>query len=58
MGEELSYEAKILFERADRAIAKSREIAEQRRQIVTECERAGRRQELLFIFRGEIAKPK
>lgn len=50
MPEPFSDETQQLFDAADRAIARSRELSEQRRDIVAECERQRRREELRLIF--------
>jgi len=58
MAEAFSYETQILLEAADRAIARGKDIVDQRRQVVAECERANRQQEFRLIFLREIRKPK
>jgi hypothetical protein len=42
----------VLLDAADRAIARSRELVDQRRKIMAECERDGR-----FAVLREIRKP-
>ena len=56
--ERLSEETQVLLDAADRAIANSRDLADQRRKVVTECERMRRVQEVRLAFLREIRKPK
>jgi hypothetical protein len=58
MAEAFSYETMVLLEAADRAIAHSRALVEQRRQLMAHAKRARRRQELDFVFRPKRAEPK
>ena len=58
MAEAFSLESQELFDAADRAIARSRELAEQRQQMMAECERIRHRQEVRLAFFREIKKPK
>jgi hypothetical protein len=59
MAKPFSLETQDLFDAADRAIAHSRELASQRRDIRAECERNRRAQEARFaVRRGEMAEPK
>lgn len=58
MAEPFSWEAQELFDACDRAIARSRELVEQRRQMMAECERERHEQELRFVLRREARKPK
>jgi hypothetical protein len=53
MTEELSDETVVLLEAADRAIASSKEIVEQRRQMMAECRKANRQQQLRFALRRQ-----
>jgi hypothetical protein len=45
-----SEETQRLLDAADQAIARSRDLVEQRRNVVTDCEEARRQQELRQIF--------
>lgn len=58
MAESLSRETQELFDASDRAIAHSRKLVDQRREIMAECERNRSRQEASFILRRQILKPK
>lgn len=58
MTEQYSWELQELFDAADRAIAHSREIIKQRRDLITACERERRQQEDRFTFRRELRKPR
>lgn len=58
MAERLSEETLVLLEQADRAIARSRELAIERRSLVVECERKRRAQETRFAFFREMRKLK
>ncbi|MCK1721252.1 hypothetical protein [Bradyrhizobium sp. 141] len=51
MADRFSDETLRLFEASDQAIARSREVIRQRREIMAECEEALRRRELRSIFR-------
>jgi hypothetical protein len=57
MVEPFSLETQELLDAADRAIARSRTLANQRRQMRAECER-NRREEIRLAFRREIWEPK
>jgi hypothetical protein len=50
MPEPFCDETQRLFDAADRAIARSRELSEERRDIVAECERQRRQRELRQIL--------
>jgi hypothetical protein len=54
----ISDETQILFDAADRAIARSHEIIAERRQRIEASERGLREQEMRFIFRREALKQK
>lgn len=58
MANALSLETQELLDAADRAIARSRDLAEQRKEMMAECERTRRRQEVRLAFLREIKKPK
>jgi hypothetical protein len=58
MAKAFSYETMVLLEAADRAIAHSRSLREQRRQLIAEAKRAMRRRQLDFVFRPKRAEPK
>jgi hypothetical protein len=58
MVEPFSLETQELLDAADRAIARSRTLANQRRQMRAECERNRREQEIRLAFRREIWEPK
>jgi len=58
MAEPFSLETQELFDASDRAIAHSRAIVAQRREMMAECERNRREQETRFAFRREIRKPR
>ncbi|MBR0717578.1 hypothetical protein [Bradyrhizobium liaoningense] len=57
MAEPFSREAQELFDASDRAIARSRDLVAQRREMMAECERNRREQEARFAFRRAILKP-
>ena len=54
----LSLETEDLLEAADRAVARSRELVHQRRQLIVELETQRRAQEERFAFHREIFRPK
>ncbi|GLR90800.1 hypothetical protein [Bradyrhizobium iriomotense] len=54
MAEPFSRETQDLFDASDRAIAKSRELVDQRREMIAECERNRREQEARFTLRRAI----
>jgi hypothetical protein len=58
MAEPFSRETRELFDAADRAIAHSRELADQRRQMMAEYNANRRVQEVRFAILRETAKPK
>jgi len=58
MAEPFSLETQELLDAADRAIARSCQLAHERRQLVAECERNRRAAELRIAFVGEIWKPR
>jgi hypothetical protein len=58
MADAFSQETQELLDAADRAIARSRDLADQRRQMVARCERDRREQEGRFAFLRELRKPK
>ena len=58
MEEPIGLEAHELLDAADRAIARSRELIRQRREMIAEWERLRRAQEDRLAFRREIWKPK
>lgn len=58
MAEPIGLEAHGLLDAADRAIARSRELIRQRREMIAEWERLRRAQEDRLAFRREIWKPK
>lgn len=58
MAEAFSLETQELLDAADRAIARSRDLAEQRKEMMAECERTRHRQEVRLAFFREIKKPK
>jgi hypothetical protein len=58
MAEQYSRELQDLFDAADRAIARSREIIRQRREMLTACENDRRQQEDRFAIRRELWKPR
>ena len=58
MAEPLSLETQELLDAADRAIALSRELVDQRRRMMAECVRGRAAQEAHFALRREIWKPK
>ena len=58
MAEPIGLEAHELLDAADRAIARSRELIRQRREMIAEWERLRRAQEGRLAFRREIWKPK
>lgn len=57
MAEPFSFETQELLDAADRAIALSRDLADQRRQMMAECERSRRAQEARFALRRKMAEP-
>lgn len=58
MAERFSRETHELFDAADRAIAHSRELADERRQLMEKCERDRLAQEARFALRREMVEPK
>jgi len=58
MAKPFSRETQELFDAADRAIARSRERVAQRREMMAECERNRREQEVGFAFSREIRESK
>lgn len=58
MAEAFSRETQELLDAADRAIARSREVVQQRQQVMTECERNLHRQDVRLAFLREIRKLK
>jgi len=58
MVEAFSLETQELLDAADRAIARSRDLAQQRQQMMMECERGLHRQEVRLAFLREIRKLK
>lgn len=58
MVEPFSRETRELFDAADRAIAHSRELTDQRRQLMARCERDRLAQEARFALRREMVEPK
>ncbi|HZV04951.1 MAG TPA: hypothetical protein VE999_07705 [Gemmataceae bacterium] len=58
MAEPFSPETQDLLDAADRAIAHSRELLDQRRQLTATCERNRRRQDVRLAFLRDIGKPK
>jgi len=58
MVEAFSLETQELLDAADRAIARSRNLAQQRQQMMTECERKLHSQEVRLAFLREIRKLK
>lgn len=58
MAEPIGLEAHELLDAADRAIARSRELVRQRREMIAEWERIRRAEEVRLPFRREIWKPK
>ena len=58
MAQPFSLETQELLDAADRAIAHSRELAAQRRDMMVECRRNLRAQEAGFALRREMAEPK
>jgi hypothetical protein len=58
MAELFCLETQELLDAADRAIARSRDLADQRRQVIAECERKRHVQEVRLAFVREITKPK
>jgi hypothetical protein len=58
MAEPFSLETQELLDAADLAITRSRELADQRRQVIAECERSRRLQGVRLAFLREIGKPK
>jgi hypothetical protein len=57
MAEPFSMKTQELIDAADRAIAHSRELADQRRQMMAECKANQRVQEARFATLRETAKP-
>ncbi len=58
MADAFGLETQELLDAADRAIARSRELVEQRRKMLTECERNRREQEARFALRRATWNPK
>ena len=58
MAEPFSLETQELFDASDRAIARSRELIAQRREMMAQGERNRREQEDRFAFLRETRKPK
>jgi len=58
MAQAFSLETQELLDAADRVIARSRDLAEQRKEVMAECERTRRRQEIRLAFLREIKKHK
>ena len=58
MVDAFSLETQELLDAADRAIARSRDLAEQRKEMMAQCERTRHRQEIRLAFLREIQKPK
>jgi len=58
MADPLSRETQELIDASDRAIAHSRELVDQRREMMSECERNRNEQEARFAFRREMRRPK
>jgi hypothetical protein len=58
MAEPFSRETQKLFDASDRAITQSRELADQRRQMMAEYNAKRREQEVRFAILRETAKPK
>jgi hypothetical protein len=58
MAEPFSRETQELFDASDRAIARSRELVAQRREMMAEYEWNRREQEIRLAFHREIRKPK
>jgi hypothetical protein len=58
MAEPFSLKTQELIDAADRAIAHSRELADQRRQMMAECKANQRVQEARLATLRETAKPK
>ena len=57
MVEPFSLETQELFDAADRAIARSRDLVDQRRQIMAECEKNRRKQQARFaLLRAMMTK--
>ena len=58
MVEPFSPETQQLLDAADRAITQSRELVDQRRELMAKCERNRRSQAVRLAFLCEIGKPK
>jgi hypothetical protein len=58
MAQPFSLETQELLDAADLAIAHSRELADQRRQVIADCERNRHAQQVRLAFLREIRKPK
>jgi hypothetical protein len=58
MAEPFRLETQELLDAADRAIALSHELIDQRRQLIAEWERNRRVQEARFVLRRVTRKPK
>jgi hypothetical protein len=58
MAEAYSLETQALLDAADLAIAQSRELVKQHRQVIAECERQLRVQSADFASRREMRKSK
>jgi hypothetical protein len=58
MAQPFSLETQELLDAADRAIARSRELVDQRRQLMAKCERNWHAREVRLAFLREIGKPK
>jgi hypothetical protein len=58
MAEPIGLETHELLDAADRAIARSRELVHQRREMIGEWEKIRRAQEVRLALRREIWKPK
>jgi hypothetical protein len=58
MAEAFSLETQELLDAADRAIVRSRDLTQQRQQMMAECERVRHRQEVRLAFLREIRKLK
>ena len=58
MVEAFTQETQELLDAADRAIARSRDLAQQRQQIVSECEKSRVRQDVRLAFLREMRKLK
>jgi hypothetical protein len=58
MADAFSLETQELLDAAERAIVRSRDLAEQRQRMMAECERGWYRQEIRLAFLREIKKLK